>query len=296
MKRIKKELWVDSLVMSREGSYYKNSKILNDMKNLNYAVENDRINWAFRGADAQVIMNATYPLPVARQTGFPDYTELDKFPTEAIPARNIEELELSYDERRDFLDGTRQNLVAAIERDCMWSLGPTSNSVDAPIYNTPSSNPLGTDGYQLVTADDLMALRIMLDNQYPAHMEDEWVLVLDSDSYRDMRTQLALNQQTGVCYCGFEIYEDNRTPFYKTDGTKLPNGSTPIIGMDLPSCIAYVKQKSGFFATGTTKMSPNLDNPIEQGSIWSFLTRAKAGMFGAIKGQEALTAAILRTR
>lgn len=308
MAGLQKEIWVDSFILRRDGDIFKDSHVLSHQKNMTNYVDNNQINWAFAGAPANVIKNAVYPLPVVQRTDKPDYTNLDNYSTEAIMVRDVEEIELDYDKRADYLRDTQDNLIAQVQIDCMWALGPSANSIHTPIHNTPVANALGADGYRLVTADDIKSLRVRLDTQYPAHKNDAWVLMLDTESFWGMinadphlKSQAALNQATGVRdaafvrYYNFEIYQDPRTPWYSAVGTKLAVGSTPITGMDLPSCIAYVKQKSGFFALGTTKMFADIDNPIEQGSMWSFLTRAKAGMFGALTGQEMLAGAILRT-
>ncbi|MCC7223879.1 MAG: hypothetical protein IT273_09145 [Chitinophagales bacterium] len=307
MAGIQKEIWVDQLI-GRDGEFYKDSSVIKHMRNMTGFVEYNRINLAYSGVPGAVERNPTYPRPVVQRTDTPDFVELDNYATEAIMVRDIETIELAYNKRESYLSDTRDNLAAKIEIDCMWNLGPTSDSSHTPIVQTPGTNALAADGYRVVTAEDIKRLRKQLNTKYPAHKNDAWVLVLDAESYWSMvandthlKNQQALNQQTGVRdgvfvrYFGFDIIEDNRTPWYAAGGVKLGLGATPVLASDCPSCIAYVKGKSGYYALGTTKMFANLDNPIEQGSIWSFLTRAKVGMFGAFTGQETLCGAILRT-
>lgn len=302
-----KEVWLNELIPQ---DFWQLNWFFQHGKNMDKEVDNDIIHWGFRGSASNVVkVNtiASYPLPVATRTDLPDYTPLDNYATERRRVHAIEQIGLSYDKLKDCVEQDRNAIIEAISAEGLWNVGPSGNTSKTPVITTPVTNPLGLDSYRLITAKEISELRTRLMIAYPNKKMAPWVLVLDAYSFHAMiatdpvlNNQYALNKNTGtigsdfVSAFGFEIQCDTRTPWYNTGLSKLAWGSNPILGTDMPSAVAYVKQESFFEAMGTPKMFTHEDDPAYQSDTYSFLVRAKIGTLGSLIGNEQLLGAIAR--
>jgi hypothetical protein len=284
-------------------------------------VENDRINSQLMSPNATTIqINPVYPLPVIEQTDIHDFIELDDFATSARRFTDIVDIELSYDRRNAYLSSDKAKLREAVAQSFLWAMGPTSNTLKTPVIAASTTGAPLADGYNPIVAADLVKLRIALDAAYPGMENQPYRLLVDATTFWNFaatNTNISVQQQlnnpnnnigfagTGpganglsFTYYGFIVTCDSRTPFY-SGTTKLAYNPSipPVIGTDLRSAIAYVPGKSGYKSLGSTKMFANVDDPQWQASFYSFLTRAKGGLFGtnAAGGTtEQMAGAILR--
>lgn len=301
-----KEVWIDTLIGR---NFFETGWFLPHGVDYSKHVENGVINWAFKGSPVNIIKNPVYPLPIVGRIDTPDFTVLEPYATEAVRVFDIELHGLSYDKRMSVLKDTRDAFIRKLSVEAMWKIGPTANAASTPLINTPAANALGTDGYRLITANEIMELRIALNRKYPSRKDAAWVLVLDEHSFWNMvnqdivlKNQYAINDTKGtnsgafVNYYGFEIYSSSMLPWYSAALSKLPFGSTPVIGTDLPGAIAYIKNESWYKAVGDAKMFDIIDEPVNQATTISFLTYFAVGVYGDnnIGGQQ-LIGGIIRT-
>lgn len=312
---INKEIWIDTLIGQ---DFFAGDYFFGDLVDLSAFVENDRVNYQLMSQNATTIqVNPTYPLSVVEQSDVHSYIELDDFASSARRFTDIIDIELSYDRRAAYIKSDKDVLREAVAKKFMWDIGPTDNTAKTPILATTTTGAALSDGYNPIVAADLVKLRTALDLAYPGMENQPYRLLVDSTTFwnfvstnPNVLTQQQLNNPnnnmgfsaTGnglaFTYYGFIVTCDNRTPYYKGT-TKLAYNPLvpPVIGEDLRSAIAYIPQKSGYKCLGTTKMFARENDPEWQASFYSFLTRAKGGLFGAnaAGGQlEQLAGAIVR--
>lgn len=318
MAGINKEIWIDTLIGQ---DFWAGDYFFSDLVEMSEFVENDRINLQFMSPNAtQIQVNPVYPLPVIEQTDIHDFVELDDYATSARRFTDIVDIELSYDRRNAYLRSDKEKLRESIAKSFLWNMGPTGNTLKTPVIAASTTGAPLADGYNPIVAADLVKLRIALDATYPGMENQPYRLLVDSTTFwnfvstnPNILTQQQLNNPnnnmgfagTGpganglsFTYYGFIVTVDNRTPWYNST-TKLAYNPLvpPVIGTDLRSAIAYVPGKSGYKSLGSTKMFARTDDPEWQASFYSFLTRAKGGLFGtnAAGGQiEQMAGAIVR--
>lgn len=318
MAGINKEIWIDTLIGQ---DFWAGDYFFGDLTDMSEFVENDRINSQLMSPNAtQIQINPVYPLPVIEQTDIHDFIELDDFATSARRFTDIVDIELSYDRRNAYLSSDKAKLREAVAQSFLWAMGPTSNTLKTPVIAASTTGAPLDDGYNPIVAADLVKLRIALDTAYPGMENQPYRLLVDTTTFWNFaatNTNISVQQQlnnpnnnigfagTGpganglsFTYYGFIVTCDSRTPFY-SGTTKLAYNPSipPVIGTDLRSAIAYVPGKSGYKSLGSTKMFANVDDPQWQASFYSFLTRAKGGLFGtnAAGGTtEQMAGAILR--
>lgn len=311
MAGINKEIWIDQL---RTKEFFEKDKILKYTINHDKFVKNGRINLAFAGASSNVrkVTLADYPLPMSRRIDTPDFLELDNYATDARIVHDIETIELSYSKLDSCVKQDRDKLKSEITREGVWNVGPNADIANrTPIIRATGpviGTSLGQNGEKSITKADIANLRTQLDFLYPNVPEDKWVLVLDSKAYWNLvntdpslAIQYQLNGRAGNMniqakeYYDFTIEKDSRVPVYNAGTlTKNAYGSVVVPGVDVPAAIAFVRNENVYSAMGGTSMHLTPSSSQLQGASYSFLTRAKVGVYGMETGQEQLLGAIIR--
>lgn len=311
MLSLYKQIWLADLISH---DFLELDWFLPHGKNYDPFVENDQINFQHKGALPDVVVNplanSLYPLAISQRTDTPDFVELDNFATKPTRIYALETISLSYDKRQSVLQDHRNALIEAVGANGMWNISPTANKASTPIIQTDNGNTNG-EAYKLITKNEIHKLRVALNKKYKTkRMDVPWVLVMDTESFwgmvnndENLQTQYREQGSEGNVsgaffkYYGFEIHEDNRTAWYSDVDTKLAYGSNIVQGTHLPSCIAYVKDKTFYTARGTVDMFGQEKEPTFQADVYSFLLRAKVDLFGknAASNQEEWSGAILRT-
>jgi hypothetical protein len=209
------------------------------------------------------------------------------------------------------MSDARLALLAEIAKEGMWKIGPT-NATKTPVFTTPSTNTNGADGYEQLTRAEFVKMRKALDGIYPGKANLTYWAIVDVDAYWDLVTNddilkaqwgyllqagkvYALNELPILNIAGFNIYPDNRTPWYTNVTTKLAYGATITPGTHLKSCVIYADQESFFTALGSTELFDQNRHPGKQADLASFRTRAYIGPFGATAANYLHMGAILRT-
>ncbi len=308
------DVWIDYLI-GDEDEFFKNDRFLSHGKNVSAFVENDFINFAYKGGRPGITKNfntnGTTQLPVFLRTDVPDKVQLDDYSTDqmVIPFKDMQLL--PYDKKMSMMEDARMALIAEIAKEGMWKIGAV-NSAKTPVLTTASTNTNGADGYEQLIRADFIRLRKALDAAYPGKANMTYWAVVDVDAYWDLITNdsilnaqwgymlqagkvFALNELPVVNIAGFNLYADNRTPWYTNVTTKLAYGATITPGTHLKSAIFYADQESFFNALGSTELFDQNRHPGMQADLASFRTRAFVGPFGQTTANYKHVAAILRT-
>lgn len=329
MAGLLKELWIDLLIGDVE-NFFQNDTFLSHGVNMSYAVENDRINFTYKGPRPGITKNfrtnGTTTLPVYMRTDVPEYVTLDNYSTDQMVLPRVDLFALPYDKKQSLLQDMRNALVARIADEGIWDIGPAANQATTPVLAVPTGNADAGDGYDAITRTDIVTLRKALDKQYPGLKDAKWVLMLDVDAYWYLvDNDSLLNAQyansapigallsrmqgntgrTGVAgmsrepipleVANFTIMCDGRTPWYlHTNSTKIAYGGTVTPGTHFKSAIAYVEQLTFCTGLGTTELFDLPGEPSKQADLASFLTRAYVGPWGTTASNLRHAAALLR--
>lgn len=325
MADLLREIWPGILVGDEE-TFFENNTFLSHGVNMNYAVDNDRINLAYKGGRPNIHVNfrtdGTTTLPIFDREDTPDFIEMDNFSTDRMILPKVDLYALPYNKWDSLLADARLALVESIAVRGMWKVGPQSDTAKTPIHVIDSGNPEASDAHKAILRKDIVALRIRLDNQYPGLKDAKWHLVVDNAAYwylvdNDdvLKAQYAQNAPIGILLSringgaskaqgrepipleigNFMLYADNRTPWYKaSDSTKFALGASYNSATDFKSAIAYVENKTFCAGLGTTEMFDNLRDPGMQADLASFLTRAYVGPWGSTDANLMHAGAILR--
>lgn len=308
------DVWIDYLI-GDEDEFFNNDRFLSHGKNLNAFVENDYINFAYKGGRPGVTKNfntnGSTELPVFLRTDVDDKVQLDDYSTDqlVIPSKDMQLL--SYNKKMSMMSDARLALIAEIAAEGLWKVGPV-NGAKTPVITTPTTNTNGADGYEQLTRADFIKLRVALDKIYPGRAKMTYWAVVDVQAYWDLVTnddvlkaQWGYMIQAGKVYsvdelpilniAGFNIYADERTAWYSNVNTKLAYGATITPGTHLKSCLVYADQESFFTALGSTELFDQNRHPGKQADLASFRTRAYVGTMGATAANFKHLAAILRT-
>ena len=309
-----KELWIDLLIGDAE-EFFKNDMFLSHGVDMTFAVDNDFVNFTYKGARPGITKNfrtdGTTQLPINDRTDVPDKHPLDNYSTDQMILPKVDLFGLPYDKKASLMEDGRLSLVDEIASEGMWAIGPAADAVNTPVVTTPGTNALASDNYRRITEVELKALRLALDSKYPGLKKANWYLVVDTDAYWDMIDNISVLQtQYGhlaslgtvasdlppLKLYNFNIYCDNRTAWYNNaDSTKLAYGATVTPGTHYKSAVAYVEQKTFAKALGSTEMFETEADAGKQADIVSFLTRAYVGPWGQTTANLKHAGAILRT-
>ena len=309
-----KDLWIEALIGDKE-EFFDNSKFLSHGRNFNDQVENDYINFAYKGGRPGVTKNfksnGTTELPVFMRTDVPDKIQLDNYSTDQLQINFEETMLIAYDKKSSMMEDARLSLVEEMASEGMWEVGPAGNTAKTPVITVNSGNPL-VDSYRVILRPDLIAMRKAIDKKYPGYKKRVWNMVMDVDAYWELiaRDEILQDQYKHVLnarergemfnmptllIAGFEIDCDERTAWYSDVNTKLAYGSTPTIGTHLKSTLVYLKNETFITAVGTTKVFDQLNHPGKQADLTSFLVRSYVGPWGMTQANLKHAAAILRT-
>lgn len=285
---LKKQQWVNLLVGKNNEFLHNNSWFLAFAISMQMYVENGFINFTHKGTIPGVTKNPSYPLTKINRADIPDRIPLAPYATDQFVLPRVDIHALPYDKRPTILEDHRVALLDEIVSEGIWNVSPYEDTVRTPLVESTGSV---INGYKTITGKDIIKLRKRLNKAYPALKNHRWGMAMDSDSYyalidSDPAIQMQIAQQARIGevnvnkinYHNFEIYEDNRTPFY--DGTtqqRLVYGSTPVAGTDLPSATVFAYRKTFASGIGKTKFFDDKDDSSYQADMGSFLTHAYVG-------------------
>lgn len=319
------ELWLDLLIGDTE-EFFQNDVFLSHGVDMSYAVENDRINFAYKGPRPGIVKNfrsnGSTTLPVHDRTDVADYLDLDNFSTEQFMLPRVDLFALPYDKRQSLVADSRAALIDYIATEGMWNVAPPADSAKTPVIKTPSGNAENTtDNYKKITDADILTLRLELDKKYPGLKNANWMLAVDVNTYWDLvstigllKDQYAYKANRGNILSGdmsgnmrtpipleiynFTLWADDRTPWYDaSDDTKLAyNASSPnyTVGTDFKSAFAYVPNLSFCTALGSAEVFETLRDAGKQADFVSYLIRAAITPWGQTAANLKYMGAILR--
>lgn len=325
MADLLREIWPGILIGDKD-EFFDNDFFLSHGRNMNAFVdENDRINFAYKGGRPGITKNfrsdGTTTLPVFQRTDVPEYVDMDNYSTDQIHLPKVDLYALPYDKWGSLLEDARLALVDAIAKEGIWKVGPQEDSANTPVVETPSGNSAALDGFESITRQDIIKLRIELDEKYPGLKNAKWWLLVDTYAYwwlvdNDdvLKAQYGQNAPIGVLMSkltntpaakgrepipleigNFMLYADSRTPWYKSsDSTKYAYGATVNQATEFKSAIAYVENETFVTGMGATQIFDQLRDPATQADIASFLTRAYVGPWGVDNANLKHAGAILR--
>lgn len=221
-------------------------------------VNNDVINFNTIGAAPDVLIdNTVYPIAVAGRTDDSVPVSLKKLETENTEITDDELFALAYDKKSSVRKQHLDALMRAHLRLGAYSLAPTADSANAPVFKTTGAT-IGVR--KRIKMEDIIAykalcdaLEIPLDQRYlvmcPEHVED--ILLIDQ-SFRDRYNSTASGQLIKQIY-GFNIFESIYTPKYVgTTFNKKAYGAAAAAS-DVPASVFY-STVNAIKAQGSTKM------------------------------------------
>lgn len=310
-------LWIDVLIGDKE-EFFENDTFLSHGYNMNYAVENDEINFAYKGPRPGVTKNfrtdGTTQLPIHDRTDVPEKYGLDNYSTDQFMLPKVDLFGLPYDKKASLLEDSRLALVDSIASEGLWAISPLAHIAgQTPLVKADSANAAATDSYDLILEADIMALRIAIDKAYPGLKKAPWMLAVDTDAYwglvknssilaeqykYNMKPGNIMSEMPMLQIYGFTIWCDDRTAWYNHSSEQkiAYNATTPgyTVGTSWKSAVAYVPQKTFCTAIGTSEMFEKLRDPGTQADFVSFLTRAYVGPWGTTPANLKHVGAILR--
>lgn len=282
MATLNKEVWI-SLLIGMNEDFWLNDWFLAMGVDMSAHVENNEfVNFAYKGAAPNVQKDPIYPLPVVTRTDIPDKVRMGRYATDTTKLPHVDLINLAYDKKDSVLIDHREALINAISTEGMWNVSPFEDTASTPVIETDAGNSAGSDGFKLITGNDITNLRIKVDTAYPALKNMKWVLVMDPVAFWNLinndvnlKGQIQNLGKLGeimvprVIYYNFEIRCDGRTAFYSAGNQRLAFGAV-IGGTDRPSATAFIDQKSFAVAIGEPKMFLQEDEPTFQADFASF--------------------------
>lgn len=324
MAGLLKELWIDLLIGDAD-TFFDNDHFLSHGANMSYAVENDRINFTYKGPRPGVTKNfrtnGSTELTAYLRTDIPDYVDLDNYSTDQMVLPRVDLFALPYDKKTSLLADMRAALINRIAVEGIWNIGPAATTAKTPVIAAAAANADAGDGYDAITRADIKNLRVLLDKQYPGLKNADWQLMLDVDAYwylvdtdDVLKAQYQQSAPIGAILSkisggstamgrepiplqimNFTIYCDSRTPWYNaSNSNKFAYGASYTVDTDFKSAIAYVPNETFCVALGTTELFAQDNHPGKQADLASFLTRAYIGPWGQTASNFKHAAAILR--
>jgi hypothetical protein len=288
MAGLKREAYIDLLVGKDNEHLYSNDWFLMRGINMDALVENDRINFTYKGTIPGVTKNPTYPLTTVTRTDLPDYIALAPYSTERFQIPKIDLHALPYDKRKSILEDHRMAIMNEIVSEGIWNVSPFTTSALTPTVDATGS--AGTNGNKLVTILDILNLRKKLNIVYPALKNAAWTLAMDTESYYNIANDAVIRaqqqQQSAVGDVnvkvlkihGFELIEDGRTPYYDAaTAERIVYGASPLLGTDFHSATAFVNNKTFCKAVGTVDFFDDPKDSAYQADFGSFLLHGYVG-------------------
>jgi|GEM_PF-3106423 len=316
MAGLLKELWID-LLIGDEAEFFENDTFLSHGMNMSYAVDNDRINFAYKGPRPAIVKNfrtnGTTELTSFIRTDVADHVVLDNYSTQKIVLPHVDLFALPYEKKNSLMVDARLALVASIADEGIWKIGPGSDTANTPIIVVDAANASAQDNYDSITRADIVKLRIEMDLKYPGLKSAEWFLMMDTNAYWQLlATDTVLQQQYGfssavgmimntksmpayIEIADFKIWRDSRTPWYDATNVKLAYGATITPGTHRKSAIAYIRNETFCNALGSTEMFGPVISAGKQAEETSFLSRAYVGPWGVTAANFKYAGAIIRT-
>ncbi|WP_052594152.1 hypothetical protein [Aureispira sp. CCB-QB1] len=256
--------------------------------NMDKFVEGEFINFTHKGTIPTVSKNPTYPLTQVNRADIPDRIPLADYASQEFIIPKIDLIGLPYDKRKSVLKDYRDVITDTITSEGLWNVSPYQNTSKTPMIT--ATGPV-VNGYKTIIGDDIKRLRIALNQAFPGLKKAPWILTLDSNSYWGLslnddilRGQMMYKKNAGdvnldgIKYLGFELMEDDRTPYYDaTTRQRMAYGSTPVIGTDFRSATAFIKNKTFIKGFGKLEFFDNPRDSSIQADKGSFLQHAYIG-------------------
>jgi hypothetical protein len=230
---------------------YPEGSWLNRFGNFDAFVHANTINLSEIGAEPEVVKdNNTWPLTPAQRTDTGIAIPLATFDTKPTHITNVEELETNYSKTESAVEQHVAALRNQVCKSAAYNIAPAKHSVDTPVLKTSGADR--GDGNRRLTYADVLALRKEF-NKANMPMEGR-VLLLSSDHEADLMLEdsdryNAVMQSGKIA--GFDVYVENRTPFYTESGNK--SAATATEGQQ--SSIAFVASET-MRAMGDVKGEP----------------------------------------
>lgn len=307
------DIWIGYLIGDKE-EFFNDDAFLADGVDLSYTVENDYVNFAYKGTDIDegdivedFVTDGDSELETHVRTDTAEKYKLKAYSTPQLVIPYEEMQLLPYDKKVSMMDNARDAVRRKIATRGIYDIAPV-NSAKTPVISIPSGNTNGGDGYKQVTRADFITLRKLLDAKYPGLIGRNYKAIVDIDTYWDLvnndsilAAQYANQVKAGdilntpmLSIANFIIMADNRTAGYTSVSAKLAFGATFTPGTHLKSVQVYFPKKTFATALGSTKLFSNPDDAGKQADVTSFRTRAYAGPWGETASNFKHAAAILR--
>jgi len=266
-----KEIWLGDIMEA----FYPDSSFLNEARNMDQFVDNDKINLAEAGIEPSVLINnTTYPVPFAVRSDTPLDITLDYFDTEGTVIRNAELAELAYDKRSSIVAQHKNALLKKFAMRAIHAYAPASDAALTPVI-AASGNPWGS--FKSLSFSDILDMAAKFD---ALDVEGTRVLVLHPVHFRQLvKEDMALVKDIlngGKDLFGFKPYRYSKTPtFNKSSGAKAAFGAAAAPTTDTISSVVFIGNEV-MRARGTFDMFERLNDPEQKGDIINFQMRGIA--------------------
>lgn len=292
MAGLNKELWELNFRGLDNSHLHDHSIFTQNAENWDAYVDGAALNFTFKGnKTGNVQKNPTFPLPITTRTDVATAIPLDYYATDADRVTEMQIMGLANKPEDSLAKDQRDDMMAKIIASGIYSAAPITANAKCPIITTPNTNTLGADGYRNITSEDIMSLRIALDNIYKKTVGWEWFLPLSSaDFYALLKADPVLQAQQGFSgnmgtvgqlrtlnVNGFTIYIDDRAPLYSNANAKLAQSTVANPLTNRKSAVAYVKKKSYGLGFGKMNFFYQEKDPLYQGNLFSTGMQAYAG-------------------
>ena len=285
---LKSQIWSNLLVGKDNEFLHNSSWFLKLGMNMDKFVENEAINFTHKGTIPGVTKNPTYPLTQINRADIPDSIPLAPYASDEFILPKIDLHGLPYEKRASVLVDHRAAITDSLASEGIWNVSPFENTANTPLIDATGSV---VNSYKLITGTDIINLRKALNKQFPGLKMAPWVLVLDTDSYWGLaasdeilkgqmiqKASIGNVNLQGINYHGFELYEDDRTPYYDAaTSERMTYGASPVIGTDFRSATAFVANKTFAKAVGKVELFDNPKDSSFQADRGSFLVHGYVG-------------------
>lgn len=285
---LKKSVWTKLLVGKDNEHLHDSTWFINAGVNMDKEVVGEYIDFTHKGTIPTVSKNPSYPLTQVNRADIPDRIPLAHYASQEFIIPKIDLHGLPYNKRKSVLKDYRDVITDSITSEGIWNVSPYQNTAKTPLI---AATGTAVNGYKVITGDDIKRLRVALNKAFPGLKKAPWVLTLDTESYWGLshgddilRAQMMYRKSAGdvnldgIKYLGFELMEDDRTPYYDaTTRQRMVYGSTPVIGTDFKSATAFIKNKTFIKAFGKLDFFDNPRDSSIQADKGSFLQPAYIG-------------------
>lgn len=251
------EVWIREFEGVQNARLWK-TRFLNDCKEYSQAIEGTHINLSYFGTPPAVVVDQAYPLALVARTDSSDRLAMKNYQARPIAITPAMLNGIAVDPTNSYLADMRETLMAEMESDGIYTASPLSNTAATPIVTTPAANPLGADGYRVITTADVSALAALFFTTFPKMRGNarKPVLQVSSADFNALAStdnvlvgQEQFKGMLGEAYnyeaiklFGIIIVPDDRTPVYSNANARLAKGTVAVPGTNRKSATLYVPQ------------------------------------------------------